>query len=114
MKTTIYHNPKCSKSRQTLALIQEEGIEPEVIEYLKEPPSQDELKSLAQALSKRPGEFTRKKDAASEVPGLNLEDDQAVLSAMASHPKIIERPIVVRGDKAVLGRPPENVHALLG
>ncbi len=112
---TIYHNPRCSKSRQTLQLLQDRGVEPKVIEYLKTPPSVAELKTLVNQLgfvSAR--ELMRSKEAV--YAELNLAEQTAeekLLSAMAEHPKLIERPIVVRDNRACLGRPPENVLELL-
>lgn len=108
---TIYHNPRCSKSRQTLKLLEEQGIEPEVVLYLENPPSKAELKGVLKKLGIAPRDLLRKgEDAYKENnlsdPGLS---DAALIDAMITHPKLIERPIVIKGDKAVLGRPPENV-----
>ncbi len=111
--TTIYHNPRCSKSRQTLALLEERGIEPEIIEYLVTPPSTEELKSILSMLGKGPRDIMRKKEAKEaglDDPGL---DDGALIEAMIANPSVIERPIVVNGDKAALGRPPESVLEIL-
>lgn len=112
---TIYHNPRCSKSRQTLSLIQEHGISPKIVFYLQDSPSPATLKKLATALGLKPAEFIRKGEAEYKDLGLKdyLDDDKALLEAMAEHPKLIERPIVQKGKKAVLGRPPENVLTLL-
>lgn len=112
---TIYHNPRCSKSRNTLALLQENGIEPEVVLYLETPPDKSTLTELLSKLGIKPRQLLRKgEDAYKE---LNLKDtslsDETLIDAMLAHPKLIERPIVVKGDKAVLGRPPENVLELL-
>lgn len=111
MSITIYHNPRCSKSRQTLQLIQEQGIEPEQVLYLDNPPSVAELSALLKKLGRSPRELLRAGEDAYKA--LSLSDkslsDAALLTAMAENPKLIERPIVVKGDKAVLGRPPENV-----
>ena len=112
MTTKIYHNPRCSKSRTTLALLQEKGIEPEVVEYLKSPPSAAELKEIVAQLGIRPAELLRKKEAKEEGVDPALDDD-ALIEAMAAHPRVIERPIVVRDGKAALGRPPERVLELL-
>ncbi|KPK10685.1 MAG: arsenate reductase [Acidithiobacillales bacterium SG8_45] len=114
-KVTIYHNPRCSKSRQTLALIQEKGIEPEVIEYLKNPPSAAELERILGLLDLSPRELLRKKEAEYQEAGLDADnlDDSAVIDAMVAHPKLIERPIVVVDGKAAVGRPPENVEKIL-
>ncbi len=111
----IYHNPRCSKSRQTLALIQESGIEPEIILYLTDMPSKDELKSLLKKLDLKAAQILRKGEAVfkEKYKGKELSEEEW-LDAMVEHPKLIERPIVVKGDAAVLGRPPENVKILLG
>ena len=111
MSVSIYHNPRCSKSRQTLSLIQECGIEPEVIEYLNQPPSKTQLKKILTQLCMNARELIRKKEPESQQLGLDdpaLTDDQ-LIDAMVQHPKLIERPIVVSGGKAALGRPPEKV-----
>lgn len=116
MQVTIYHNPRCSKSRQTLALIEERGIQPRVVEYLRDPPDGATLARLAALLGLRPIEFARRNEAAFREAGLDREgvDDDAVLAAMAVHPSLIERPIVVVDDaKAVIGRPPERVLEIL-
>jgi arsenate reductase len=112
---TIYHNPRCSKSRQTLALIEETGITPEVKLYLEQAPSADELTALIGKLGINPRDLLRKgeqdfKDQNLKNPELS---DADIIEAMTQYPKLIERPIVVSGTKAVLGRPPENVKALL-
>jgi arsenate reductase len=113
MSVTIYHNPRCSKSRQTLQLIEEKGVDPEVILYLDNPPSAEELKEILKKLDIKPRQLLRKKEAAEA--GLNDDslDDDAIVNGMIANPRAIERPIVVKGDKAVLGRPPENVLDLL-
>ena len=112
---TIYHNPRCSKSRQTLALLEENGVTPAVVLYLESPPTAGELKALLGKLGIAPRALLRKGE--DDYKALGLADDSlgedALVDAMASHPKLIERPIVVRGDRAVLGRPPENVLELL-
>lgn len=110
----IYHNPRCSKSRQTLELIRAEGIEPEIIEYLDEIPSEKELGELVRMLGISPEELIRKgeDDYKAKFKGKNLSDAEWI-AAMVAHPKLIERPIVVREGKAVLGRPPENIRELL-
>ena len=114
-KVTIYHNPRCSKSRQTLALIEQKGIDPEVIEYLKTPPSADELARILGLLDLKPRELLRKNEAEYREAGLDANDldDRAIIDAMVSHPKLIERPIVVVDGKAAVGRPPENVEKIL-
>ena len=111
----IYHNPRCGKSRQTLALIEDAGIEPEVIEYLKTPPTAEELDAILKKLKIEPQELMRKGEAIYKELNLaerDLTRDEAI-AVMLEHPKLIERPIVVQGRKAVLGRPPENVKELL-
>ena len=111
---TIYHNPRCSKSRATLASLQEHGLEPAVIEYLKTPPTVAELKAILRKLGMRAEQIIRKgeDEYQSKVAGKNLTDAQ-LLVAMADNPVLIERPIVVMGERAVIGRPPENVLRLL-
>ena len=111
----IYHNPRCSKSRQTLQLLREEGIEPTIVEYLKTPLAKEQLRNISQLLGLRPKDFVRKieKDFKDSDLSKYLEDDNKILEAMALFPKIIERPIVVLGREAVIGRPPENVQKLL-
>ncbi len=112
---TIYHNPRCSKSRQTLALLQENGVEPTIVEYLVNPPDKATLKRLLQKLSLAPRDILRAKETAYEEAGLHDQDlsDDALLAAMLDNPILIERPIVVRGEKAIIGRPPDNVLGLL-
>ena len=115
MSVKIYHNPRCGKSRQTLQLLQEQGIEPEIIEYLKTPPSAEELNDILQKLGIEPRELMRKNEAEYKVSGLNDEtlDREALINGMVSHPILIERPIVVANDKAAIGRPPEAVLTIL-
>jgi len=112
---TIYHNPRCSKSRQTLTILQEKGIEPEIVFYLETPPGAEDLKVLADKLGLQPREFLRKGENEYKQLGLKNPDhsEADILSAMARHPSLIERPIIVKGNHAVLGRPPENVLDLL-
>ena len=108
---TIYHNPRCSKSRQTLALLEEKGIEPDIVLYLDSPPSEAGLRDLLRKLGMTPRELMRKGEEVYKEKALadpDLSEEQLV-AAMVANPKLIERPIVVRGDAAVLGRPPENV-----
>jgi len=115
MSVKIYHNPRCSKSRQTLQLLKEQGIEPEIIEYLKKPPTAEELNDILQKLGMEPRELMRKKEAEYKASGLDDEklDRQALINGMVNHPALIERPIVVANDKAAIGRPPEAVLAIL-
>ena len=112
---TIYHNPRCSKSRQTLQILRDRGIEPNIVEYLKTPLKKDELKKISTSLGLRPKDFTRKNESEFKEKSLvnHLENDDKMFELMAAYPKIIERPIVVFEDKAVLGRPPENVLKLI-
>lgn len=110
----IYHNPRCSKSRNTLALLQEHGVQPEVILYLETPPDRKVLQALLAALNKQPSELVRLGEADYKEAGLSkASDEAAVLDAMVAFPKLIERPIVVAGERAILGRPPENVLELI-
>ncbi|MCC5811657.1 MAG: arsenate reductase (glutaredoxin) [Ectothiorhodospiraceae bacterium] len=115
MTIRIYHNPRCSKSRQTLTLIRDKGFEPEIVEYLKTPPSVEELRTLIGKLGLAPMDMVRRKEAEFAISGLDQgeADEARVLEALHSYPKLIERPIVVHGDRAVLGRPPENVLDIL-
>jgi arsenate reductase len=113
MSVTIYHNPRCTKSRETLKLIQERGIEPDVVEYLQAPPSVAELKRILGLLGKRPKEILRAREA--KEAGIDPEklSDDELIDAMVRSPIVIERPIVVCGKKAALGRPPEAVLEIL-
>lgn len=110
----IYHNPRCSKSRQTLNLINESGKEIEIVEYLNTPPTIEELKSIIDLLGISPEQLLRKNEAIfkEQFKGKSYSDDEWI-QIMIDNPKLIERPIVVDGKKAVLGRPPENVIILL-
>lgn len=110
-KITIYHNPRCSKSRQTLKIIQDQGFEPVIIEYLKTPLNYQQLKTLLAHFSL--SDFVRTNEAAFKELGLSLSDEEAVLSAIAREPKLMQRPIVTYRDKAIIGRPPETVLTLL-
>lgn len=110
----IYHNPRCSKSRQTLALLQENGVQPEVVLYLETAPDASELRKLLTKLDIKAAELVRRGEAEYRQAGLGKDSSEAELvAAMAAYPKLIERPIVVHGKRAVLGRPPENVLELL-
>jgi len=111
---TIYHNPRCSKSRNTLALLQEQGIEPDVVLYLETSPDAQEIRGLLGKLGISAAQLVRRGEEAYKECGLNSNSsEEELIAAMASHPKLIERPIVVSGARAVLGRPPENVLELL-
>ncbi|SNT10534.1 arsenate reductase [Ekhidna lutea] len=111
---TIYHNPRCSKSRQTLGLIEEKGHDFVVKEYLKNTPTKEELTKVIGLLGIKPDQLIRKgeSDFKDNFKGKELSDEEWI-DAMIAYPKLIERPIVIKGDKAVLGRPPENVLTLL-
>jgi len=115
MTVKIYHNPRCSKSRQTLQLLEERTLTPEVVEYLKTPPDEAELSSLLDLLGLEPRELMRRKEPEYKALGLDdpALDRQALIRAMVEHPKLIERPIVVSAGKARLGRPPEQVLEIL-
>jgi arsenate reductase len=114
MSITILHNPRCSKSRQTLALIEAQGVEVSVREYLKEPLSADELSNLITALGVTPIELVRTKEEEFKLAGLTKESSaDALIAAMVEHPKLMERPVVINGDKARIGRPPEHVLEIL-
>ena len=110
----IYYNPRCSKCRQTLALVNEHGYSAELVEYLVAPPRKEELRSLLAKLGMKPLELIRKSEETFKLhfAGRTLSDEEW-LDAMVEHPMLIERPIVVRGNKAVVARPPEKVLALL-
>ena len=115
MALEIWHNPRCSKSRQTLALVREKGLEPTVIEYLKTPPSADRLREVLTMLALNPRELMRRKETEYKAEGVDdesLSDDQ-LIAAMIEFPKLIERPVVINGDQAALGRPPEQVLEIL-
>lgn len=112
---TIYHNPRCSKSRETLELLKTHGQEPTVVLYLETPPSRTELKKLLKQLSLKAHELLRKGEDEYKALGLDqpgLSED-AIIDAMLSHPRLIERPIVTDGQRAAIGRPPETVLELL-
>ncbi len=108
---SIYHNPRCSKSRETLALLKDKGIEPEIIEYLKTPPSVDELTHILSLLDISPRALLRKGEAIYKELKLNNTElsDHELIEIMCENPKLIERPIVINNTKAKLGRPPESV-----
>jgi len=115
MMITIYHNPRCSKSRQTLELIRAKGIEPEIVLYLQDTLSADAIKNLLGKLGfESARDLMRRGEQDYKDQNLKTQsDEQALIKAMADHPKLIERPIVVKGNRAVLGRPPENVNSLI-
>jgi len=113
MTVLFYHNPRCRTSRTALALLRKQGVEPEVIEYLKTPPSPAELKRLIKMLGLKPRALLRRKEA--KEAGLDKPSltDDAIIAGMVKHPIAIERPIAVKGNKAALGRPPEKVLEIL-
>lgn len=113
--TRIFHNPRCSKSRQTLELLQQKGIEPVIIRYLETPPTEQELLHILDLLGCEPRELMRTKEAEYREQGLDNPDlsREALIRAMANTPKLIERPIVLVNGKAAVGRPPENVLDIL-
>ena len=113
MTVTIWHNPRCSKSRRALALIQEQGHEPEIVEYLENPPSTQQLKELSELLGKGPSEFIRKGEKIYKELELKGSDDQTLFAAMSGNPILIERAIVFANGKAAIGRPPEDVLEIL-
>ncbi|MBS1271470.1 MAG: putative protein YfgD [Candidatus Marinimicrobia bacterium] len=111
----IYHNPRCSKSREGLQILQDTGIEPTIVKYLDNPPSEDELRDILEKLGMDAIDIVRRREQ--EYKDLNLkekkDDPDALIKAMAEHPRLIQRPIVVKGEKAALGRPPEDIMAIL-
>lgn len=115
MPVTLYHNPRCSKSRETLALLREQGVEPEVVEYLKTPPDAAVLSTLLDMLGLEPRQLMRTKEP--EYKALGLDDPaltrEQLIDAMAANPKLIERPIVIKDGRAALGRPPQAVLGVL-
>jgi arsenate reductase (glutaredoxin) len=113
MTVRIYHNPRCSTSRKTLALLRERGVEPEIVEYLKTPYTEAQLKELLGRLGIPAQALIRKKEAASSGIDPAALSEEALIRAMAAHPIIVERPIVVSQGKAALGRPPEKILELL-
>ncbi len=115
MTVTIYHNPRCSKSRATLALLEARGIKPKIVDYLKTPPSAAELNAILRKLGLKPRDILRTSETVYgelELKTRRLDDD-ALIAVMVKNPILIERPIVVAGNRAVVGRPPENVLAIL-
>lgn len=115
MTVTIYHNPRCSKSRQTLQLLVDKGIEPTVIEYLKTPPDAETLDEILRMLDLEPRSLMRKQEAEYKKYGLNDESltREQLIQTMVTYPRLIERPIVVTNGRAAIGRPPEQVEEIL-
>ncbi len=115
MAVTIYHNPRCSKSRETLALLEMKGVAPRVVEYLKEPPTAKELDAILTRLKIEPRDLMRRKEA--PFAELKLDNPKLtraqLIKAMVENPVLIERPIVLSGAKAAIGRPPESVLDIL-
>ena len=114
MSVKIYHNPRCSKSRQTLAMIREQGIDPEIVEYLNTPPTEAELSGILEMLGIEPAALMRRGEAEYKeyIKGERLNRSEAI-ALMVKYPKVIERPIVINGDRAAVGRPPESVLEIL-
>jgi len=111
---TLYHNPRCSKSRETLALLTAHGVEPEIVRYLESPPDRDTLQILLQKLGMASArQLMRTKEDLYQQLGLENASESELLDALAAHPALLERPIVINGDRARLGRPPEAVLAIL-
>jgi arsenate reductase len=111
---TLWHNPKCSKSRNALALLEEEGVEATIVKYIETPPTKEELKSLLKMLGISAGELIRTKEEIYKTLNLKEEtDENKLIEAMVEHPRLIERPIVIKEGKAVIGRPVEKVVELL-
>lgn len=113
MRVRIYHNPRCNTSRKTLALLREKGIEPEIVEYVKTPYTAAQLKELLRQLKMPAAALVRKKEAAEAGIDPKRMSEEALIAAMAAHPIIVERPIIVANGKAALGRPPEKVLTVL-
>ena len=114
-KVLIYHNPRWGKSRESVQILNDLGVDYEIIDYLNMPPSADELQSLANKMGLKAREFIRVKEAVFKELDLqpHLDDDTFMFQKMSEYPKLIERPIVVKGERAVLGRPPNKVEKLL-
>jgi arsenate reductase (glutaredoxin) len=113
MAVTMYHNPRCNTSRKTLALLREKGVEPVIIEYLKTPPSAPELKKILGQLKMPAARLVRKKEAATAGIDPKALSEDALIAAMVANPIVIERPIVISGARAALGRPPDAVLSVL-
>ena len=114
MSYTIWHNPRCSKSRQTLQILEENNIEAEVVKYLESEPTEDEIRDILKKLNISAKELLRVDEEQAKMLKLkDVEDEGVIIRAMSRFPKLIQRPIVIKGDKAVLGRPPEKVLELI-
>lgn len=114
-QVTIYHNPRCSKSRQALAILSETGIDPKIVLYLETPPSETELRLVLSKLGLKPEDILRKgeDEYKARIAPLGAISDDRLISLMTKYPKVIERPIICKGDKAVIGRPPELALSVL-
>ena len=112
---TIYHNPRCTKSRQTLQLLRDHGIDPTIVEYLDQPPTRTELRQIVRALGIPARELIRQTEKLfADVGDAEIRySDSAAVNLLAEHPRLIQRPIVLRGDRAMIGRPPENILKLV-
>lgn len=115
MKVIIHHNPRCSKSRATLSLLAERGVQPDVVRYLDDPPTPERLREIAGMLGLSPSRLVRTGESAWKDLGLDLDrvDDESLYRILSEHPVLIQRPIVIAGDKARIGRPPEAVLEIL-
>ncbi|MBW6488291.1 arsenate reductase (glutaredoxin) [Sulfurimonas sp.] len=110
----IWHNPKCSKSREAMAILQENGCEAEVVKYLEEKPDTNKIKTILKMLGIKPRELMRtKEDIYQELHLMDEKSDEALIEAMAKHPKLIERPIIIKGNIAIIGRPSERIAEFL-
>ena len=113
-EVTIWHNPKCSKSREAMSILHESGCENSVVEYLKNSPSEDEIRAVLKMLCVSPTEMMRtKEDLYKELNLKDEKDDEVLISVMAKHPKLIERPIIIKGNRAIIGRPTEKIALFL-
>jgi len=113
-KIVVWHNPRCSKSRNGIKYLDEKGVEYAIRRYLEEPPTVEEIKAVLKKLGMKPRELMRTKEKLYRELGLReVEDDEKLMEAMAEHPKLIERPVVIRGDKAVVARPETAIDAIL-
>jgi arsenate reductase len=113
MKATIYHNPKCSKSRETMKILETEQIKTDIILYLKKAMSGNEIRNLLNLLSCKPHEIIRKKEFLLLGLGIDLLDEKLVIETIVKHPIVLERPIVIINNRAVIGRPPSNVYKII-
>lgn len=112
-KYLLVHNPRCSKSRETLHLLESHHIQPEIIDYLNGQLTQEILNQIVHGLNVRPKDILRTKEEEFHSLKLDVENDMEVMKAILSHPKILERPILLKGSQAVIGRPPENILSLI-